>query len=238
MLMAGIPENIGKPRKYTSNFEVSVTLLQRKDGMLKILKSKEVKKEFYFVGNREHIRTEEELLCINKEEADLAFKQCKKEIIDILLLSKGFHKYKTNAYVRLNTIGLLEYIDLQKERYGSKTFCVNFAVMPLYCENKYVVMSLGHRLGTYISGKDVWWDYASASIAKDSFLNVSTAIGKYVLPWFEQVSTEEGYRAELINMHNKKLANEWLQALDNIGNKEMLIQQSVVELNLPKKIQN
>ncbi len=33
-----------------------------------------------------------------------------------------FYRYKTNAYVRLNNIGLLEYIDLQKERYGSKTF--------------------------------------------------------------------------------------------------------------------
>lgn len=206
--------------------------------MLKIFKRKDIKKEFCFVGNREHIRTEEELLCINKEEADLAFKQCKKEIVDALLLSKGFYKYKTNAYVRLNTIGLLEYIDLQKERYGSKTFCVNFAVMPLYCENKYIVMSLGDRLGIYISGKDVWWDYASASIAKDSFFNVSTAIEKYVLPWFEHISTEEGYRTELENMQNKKLAKDWLQALDNTENKELFIQQSVLELNLPKKIQS
>ena len=206
--------------------------------MLKFFKRKDAKKEFCFVGNRKHIRAEDELLCINKEEADLAFKQCKKKYVDVLLLSKGFCKYKTNAYVRLNTIGLLEYVDLQKERHGSKTFCVNFAVMPLYCENKYIVMSLGDRLGTYISGRDVWWDYASESIAKDSFLNVSTAIEKYVLSWFEQVSTEEGYRAELKNMRNKKLAKDWIKALDNIENKEIIIQQSVLELNLPKKIQS
>ncbi len=207
--------------------------------MLKILKKKEVKKEFCFVGNRQHIRTEEELLLVNKEEADLAFKQYKKDLIDSLLLSNGFYKYKTNSYVRLNSIGLLEYIDLQKERYGSKTFCVNFAVMPLYCENKYVVMSLGYRLGTYISGKDVWWDYASESIAKNSFLNVSTAIEQYIFPWFEQVSTEDGYRSMLLKTtHNKKLAKDWIDAMENIQDKQTLIRQNIVELKLPKKIQN
>ena len=40
------------------------------------------RKAFCFVGNRQYIRTEEELLLINKEQADLAFKQYKKEIID------------------------------------------------------------------------------------------------------------------------------------------------------------
>lgn len=59
---------------------------------------------------------------VNKEEADLAFKQYKKEIIDSLLLSNGFYKYKTNAYVRLNGIGLLEYIDLQKKDMVQKHF--------------------------------------------------------------------------------------------------------------------
>lgn len=205
--------------------------------MLKILKIKQTKNEFCFVGNRQHLRTEEELLQIDKEKADIAFKQYKKEIIDSLLLSNGFYKYRTNAYVRLNNIGLLEYIDLQKERYGSKTFCVNFAVMPLYCEYKYIVITFGDRLGTYISGKDVWWDYASENIAKDSFSNVSIAIEQYILPWFEQVSTEDGYRTKLLNIHNKKFAKEWLDALDNINDKEALIQQSITELKLPKKIQ-
>lgn len=204
---------------------------------MEIFKMKQAKKEFCFVGNRQHIRTEEELLLINKEEADMAFKKCKKEIIDGLLLSKGFCKYKANSYVRLNNIGLLEYIDLQKERYGSKTFCVNFSAMPLYCESKYIVISLGHRLGIYISGKDMWWDYASENIAKDSFTNVSVAIEKYILPWFEQISNEDGYRKALLNIHNKKLAKEWLDAMENIEDKETLIRQNVEELKLPKKMQ-
>jgi len=204
--------------------------------MLNIFKKRQNKKEFCFIGTRQHLRTEEEMSHVNKEEADLAFRRYKKEIVDDLLLGKGFYKYKTNAYVRLNNIGLLEYIDLQKERYGSKTFCVNFSVMPLYCESKYIVMSLGHRLGTYISGEDAWWDYASENIAKESFTNVSMAIEQYVLPWFEKASTEEGYRVELLNMCNKKIATQWLDALENIEDKEMLIWQSIVELKLPKKI--
>lgn len=204
--------------------------------MFDILKKKHNKKDFCFVGNRPHLRTEEEISLVNKQEADLAFKRYKKEMIDDLLLGNGFCKYKTNAYVRLNNIGLLEYIDLQKERYGSKTFCVNFAAMPLYCVNKYIIVSLGCRLGTYISGKDVWWDYASENVAKASFENVSVAIEKYVFPWFEEVSTEDGYRAKLQKIHNKKLVEDWLDALVSIQDKETLIQQNIVELKLPKKI--
>jgi len=204
--------------------------------MFDIFKKKHNKKNFRFVGNRPHLRTEEEMSLVNKEEADLVFKRYKKEIIDDLLLSNGFCKYKTNAYVRLNSIGLLEYIDLQKERYGSKTFCVNFAAMPLYCVNKYIIVSLGGRLGTYISGKDVWWDYASENVAKTSFENVSTALENYIFPWFEEVSTEEGYRDKLKNLDSKKLATEWLDALENIQDKETLIQRNIVGLRLPKKV--
>lgn len=194
------------------------------------------REEFCFVGNRQHIRTEKELELINKEEADFAFKRYKKEIIDCLLCSNGFYKYKANAYVRLNKIGLLEYIDLQKERYGSKTFTVNFAAMPLYCEKKYIVLSLGERLGKYISGKDIWWDYASNDIAKASFENVSIAIKKYIFSWFEEVSTEEGYKGKLSALYNQKLAKEWLDAMEHVDDKESLIRQSIVELKLPTKM--
>lgn len=212
--------------------------------MLKIFKRcnrknparKEAEGEFRFVGSRIHIRTEDEMLRIDKEEADLAFKRCKKEILDTLLLGKGFCKYKTNAYARINAIGLLEYIDLQKESHGSKTFCVNFAAMPLYCEKEHVVLDLGNRLGSYICGIDVWWDYAGADIAKESFSNVAAAIEKYVLPWFAQLATEEGYRAELANMYNKKVAESWLQALENTEDRERRIEQGAEKLRLPKKI--
>ena len=204
--------------------------------MLGVFKKRQNREEFCFIGNRQHIRTEEELLLVDKEEADSAFKRYKKDIIDSFLLANGFYKYKTNSYVRRNSIGLLEYIDLQKERYGSKTFCVNFAVMPLYCESEYIVTSLGHRLGTYISGKDVWWDYASENIAKASFDNVKVAIEKYILTWFDEVSTEEGYRSKLQSIHNKKLAEKWIDAMENRSDRDALIQRSITKLKLPKKI--
>lgn len=66
--------------------------------MFKIFQKKPTKSNFSFAGNRPHIRVENELAGINKEEADNAFKQCKKEFIDTLLLSHGFCKYKTRAY--------------------------------------------------------------------------------------------------------------------------------------------
>lgn len=207
--------------------------------MLKIFsmfKSKQVNKEFCFVGNRPMSRTLEEMQLVNKKEADLAFLQYKKEIIDTLLFDNGFLKYKTRAYVRINRIGLLEYIDLQKERYGSKTFCVNFSVIPLYCDCKCINSSIDYRLGMYISGKDVWWDYGSEVIAKGSMKNVSIAIEAFVLPWFEKVSTVEGYKAELLKICSAERAEKWIDAMENIGNEE-LIQQSIEKLELPSKIQ-
>ncbi len=38
--------------------------------------------KFAFVGTRRHIRLDDEMALINKEEADNAFKKYKKEIID------------------------------------------------------------------------------------------------------------------------------------------------------------
>ena len=205
--------------------------------MFEIFKKKPPKQVFRLVGNRRTFRSPEEIQKINKDEADSAFTRYKKEIIDALLLSYGFHKYKTRAYVRLNRIGLLEYIDLQKERYGSKTFCVNFSAMPLYCDKTHLDFSLGYRLGFFISGKDVWWDYASDRVAEASFRNVAAAIEQYVLPWFEEVSNEDGYRAKLRSLHNKTRANECLNAMDTTEDKESRIQESILELGLPKKME-
>lgn len=70
--------------------------------MFEIFKKKPPKQEFRLVGNRRTFRSPEEIQKINKDEkdeADSAFTRYKKEIIDALLLSYGFHKYKTRAYV-------------------------------------------------------------------------------------------------------------------------------------------
>lgn len=195
-------------------------------------------KNFKLIGSGRTLRSDEEMLLIDKEAADNAFKKYKKEILDLFLIQCGFLKYKTNAYVRLNKIGLLEYIDIQKERYGSKTFCINFAIMPLYCPLDYIVIGLGDRLGKYITGKDFWWDYADDDAAKKSFQNVEDAIKYYLLPWFESFSDENNYKQKLLDDSGKfnGYPNRiWLDALNNT-NKELIIQENINRLKLPKKI--
>lgn len=192
------------------------------------------KEDFTFVGNRPHLRLDEEMALIHKELADTAFKKYKKEILDRLLLENGFFRWKSSAYVRRNDIWLLEFIDLQKERYGSKTFCVNFAVMPLYCGRSYITTHLGGRLGTYISGKDVWWDYCNETIAKQSFQNAADAIAKFVFPYFLELSSEEGYRKKLME-DKTKITAEWLEALE-AADKERLAQSGIIQLGLPRRL--
>ncbi len=198
-----------------------------------------MKNSFKFVGSGNVFRPEQEMALIDKEAADRAFKKYKKEILDEFLIKQGFLKWKTGAYVRLNQIGLLEYMDLQKERYGSKTFCVNFAIMPLYCPMDYIVMGLGHRLGGLISGKDFWWDFANDSCAKESFQNIVEAITIYLLPWFEQFHVEENYRKRLADDESKKFIGypnqDWREALDH-PDKASVIQENIDRLKLPKKL--
>ena len=176
-------------------------------------------------------RDDKEMLWLNGELADNAFKKYKKEILDVFMAQQGFSKWKTRAYVKLNPIGLLEYMDLQKERYGSKTFCVNFSVTPLYYGVNDIRMSLGDRLGAYISGKDFWWDYADSASAKASFQNVAEAIKLYLLPWFEYYSDESNYRQILSEYPDQT----WLEAFDS-QDKESIIEENINILKLPKKI--
>lgn len=197
--------------------------------------------QFKICGNRPHIRTDEEMLAVNKAAADKAFKK-HKEVLDEYLKSKGFLKYKTNAFVRKNDIDLLEYIDLQKERYGSKTFTVNYAIMPLYVPHDYIETGFGGRLGELINGRDIWWDYAVEEAAKISFQNVSGAIEIFLLPWFEKYSDEQHLRKELQkykkNSRHIRIGipykEEWLNAIDNRADRRAIIDSNIQKLKLPK----
>lgn len=198
--------------------------------------------KFMICGNRTHIRTDEEMLAVDKAIADKAFKKYR-AILEDYLTSQGFLKYKTSAYVRRNAIDLLEYIDLQKERYGSKTFTVNYSLMPLYVPHDYMVTGFGGRLGELIQGKDVWWDYATYDAAEASFQNVTRAIELFLLPWFEKYSDETYLRKEL--QKEKRYSrwtgkgssyknNEWLNAMDDRINKTEVIDGNIQKLKLPK----
>lgn len=203
-----------------------------------------MRKKFEISGNRTHIRTEEEMLTVNKAIADEAFKK-HKALLGKYLESQGFFKYKSNMYVRKNAIDLLEYIDLQKERYGSRTFTVNYSLMPLYVYHDYMVTGFGGRLGELINGRDVWWDYATDAAAEVSFHNVSKAIEIFLLPWFEKYSDEDCVRKELLK--DKKLSRrigtgvsykneEWLEAMDNGMDRKEIIDGNIQRLKLPKAL--
>lgn len=201
--------------------------------------------KFVIKGNRPHIRSEKEMLLIDKQVADQAFKKYKKDILDSYLLSKGFIKYKSNSYVRKNEIDVLEYVDLQKERYGSKTFTVNYAIMPLYVPHQYIVTGFGGRIGTMICNKDVWWDYADDSIAQMSFQNVADAIEQFLIPWFDEYVSEDILLKKLLDDKKKSEQTgrgipykneEWICALEDNGVRAKIISDNIETLKLPQKI--
>ena len=201
--------------------------------------------KFKLKGNRTHIRSEKEMLLVDKQVADEAFKKYKKDILDSYLLSKGFIKYKPNSYVRKNEIDVLEYVDLQKERYGSKTFTVNYAIMPLYVPHDYLVTGFGSRLGKLICDKDIWWDYANDSIAQVSFQNVADAMERFVVPWFDKYASEDALMKKLMEDKKKREQTglgipykneEWLNALEERGNRTEIILENIEKLKLPKKM--
>lgn len=197
-------------------------------------------KKFVLQGNRSCIRTEEEMLVVDKTTADAVYKKYSKELFAEYLTQQGFLKWKTNAYVRKNQIDLLEYIDLQKERYGSKTFTVNCAIMPLYVPTEYMVIGFGDRLGKFISEKDIWWDYATEEIAKLSFQNVVQAMQQFIMPWFQQFNDESSYRKQLKKDAKNSFcgydSNLWLESINQYEKREPIILENISKLKLPKKL--
>ena len=202
-------------------------------------------RKFILQGNvNGAIRSEEELVLIDKETADNAFKHQKKKL-DAFLQQRGFAKYKTNAYLRRNRLEVLEYIDLQKEQYGSKTFTVNYALISLYVTHSFLSFDLGDRLGKLICSKDVWWDYSNEHIAEISFDNIIEALESFLLPWFTEKESIESIRKELIKEQKKRENNGgrlsdnqriWLETIENNSWDEKIVLGNIETFKLPKKL--
>ena len=186
------------------------------------------------------MRSDDEMLSVDKLEADSAFKKYNKDILWKYLKEQGFYKRKTNSYVRRNDIDLLEYIDLQKECHGSKTFTVNCALMPLYVPTEYMVIGFGNRLGELITSKDIWWDYSNDDIARKSFQNITDAIEQFALPWFQHFNNETAYKKQLKKDARKSYYEydnkTWLDAVDMRHDREYVIAENVKRLKLPQKL--
>ena len=187
------------------------------------------------------IRSDEDMKKIDKNLADSAFKQQKKKL-DIFMKERGFVKYKTNAYIRRNEINVLEYIDLQKEQHGSKTFTVNYALISLYVPRDFLSFDLGDRLGKLICKKDVWWDYSDEMAARLSFQNVMRVIDELLLPWFDQKSSKNALKQELLREEKicKKyggrlsdIQQAWLNAIDSDADFSEIINKNIDIFKLP-----
>lgn len=190
------------------------------------------------------IRSDEEMKTIDKELADNVFKLQKKKM-DFFMQQKGFVKYKSNSYVRRNKLNVLEYINLQKERYGSKTFTVNYALISLYVPHSFLSFDLGDRLGVLICNKDIWWDYSNEQIAETSFQNVMDAIEMYLLPWFEERENKESLKRELLSEKKKREGyggrlsdnqQKWLDVVDSEDDFTEIVSSNIEIFKLPKKL--
>ncbi len=198
-------------------------------------------KNFEIKGDRSFLRTEDERQSIDKEEADRAFKLYKKQYLDTLLKSKGFLRYKTNAYVRRNQVDVLEYVDLQKEINGSRTFTVNYGLTALYIPRKFFSWDYNQRLGMLICQKDVWWDFANDTIAQVSFENVARAIEEFVIPWFDARSNDDSIKKMLLDDREEYgwsiYKQAWLEAIDHRCNLSETIEENIKLFRLPKSLQ-
>ena len=211
----------------------------------KIFEKSQAKEKFELKGNRSSLRMDNEMCSINKNEADNSFKLYKKQYIDTLLKSNGFYKYKTNAYIRRNKVDILEFIEFQKGRYGSRTFTVNCALTPLYIHYNFPDFISMERIGTLICNKDTWWDYANEKIAKVSFENVAKAIKEFVLPWFEVHSSDEAIKNMLLEEQDKRHKigwdlsvdqKTWLELVDHHNDCNQTIEDNIKLFGLPKSL--
>ena len=197
-------------------------------------------RKFELRGNRSFLRMDYERQSIDKDEADHAFKLYKKQYLDTLLKSRGFLKYKTNAYVRRNQIDVLEYIDLQKEKNGSRTFTINYGLTALYIPHGFINWDINERIGILICNKDIWWDFSNDTIAKVSFENVAKAIEEFVIPWFDAHSNDDSIKKMLLDEREKYgwsiYKQTWLEAIDHRSDLSETIEENIKLFGLPKSL--
>lgn len=192
---------------------------------------------FRLVGERSR-RTEAERETLDKAGADAAFRKGQRELYETVLRPEGFLRWRGAAFVRRSPEDWLEVIELQKERYGTRTFTVNCIVAPIFLPGAEPDMSFAERLGILAVGRDVWWDFAPDA-AEGSFQNVGEAIRRFGLPWF-QSQRGGGYRETLHREGDRPWAKRWLAAMDARG-KDILAERETIRencrrLRLPKSL--
>lgn len=174
---------------------------------------------------------------INKEEANDAFKKCKKEILDVFFAENGFYKYKTTAYVRLSESGVLQNVNLQKSQFDAAEFYVNYEVVPLYLPMKYLETGLDDRLDNYVED----WRYDDYEIARITFEDIREAVKTCLLPLFDEFCDGENFREMLLEDKDKEgpgyPCGRWLKALEcSEEERKAVILENIEKFKLPKKL--
>lgn len=195
--------------------------------------------KFKLKGTRKYFRSDLEMQRLDREAADEAYKE-KKKILDDYMISKGFFKHKTNTYIRLNKINVLESINLQKERYGSRTFTVNILLMPMYLPQDSVPFG-GERISYFIGSPDVWWDFGDCKAAETSFRNIVEAVDRFVMPWFEKTSDPECLK-NMVQEHKvpgqftRNDYIKWNEVFDSYMELDNVVAENVERMKLPKAV--
>ena len=195
--------------------------------------------KFKLKGTRKYFRSDLEMQRLDREAADEAYKE-KKKILDDYMISKGFFKHKTNTYIRLNKINVLESINLQKERYGSRTFTVNILLMPMYLPQDSVPFG-GERISYFIGSPDVWWDFGDSKAAETSFKNIVEAVDRFVMPWFEKTSDPECLK-NMVQEHKvpgqftRNDYIKWNEIFDSYMELDNVVAENVERMKLPKAV--
>ncbi|MBR4915325.1 MAG: DUF4304 domain-containing protein [Clostridiales bacterium] len=195
--------------------------------------------KFKLKGTRKYFRSDLEMQRLDREAADEAYKE-KKKILDDYMISKGFFKHKTNTYIRLNKINVLESVNLQKERYGSRTFTVNILLMPMYLPQDSVPFG-GERISYFIGSPDVWWDFGDSKAAETSFENIVEAVDRFVMPWFEKTSDPECLKS-MVQEHKVpgQFTNndyiKWNEVFDSYNDQDDVVLENISRMKLPKAL--
>lgn len=195
--------------------------------------------KFKLKGTRKYFRSDLEMQRLDREAADEAYKE-KKKILDDYMISKGFFKHKTNTYIRLNKINVLESINLQKERYGSRTFTVNILLMPMYLPQDSVPFG-GERISYFIGSPDVWWDFGDSKAAETSFKNIVEAVDRFVMPWFEKTSDPECLKSmvqdhKVPGQFTRNDYIKWNEVFDSYMELDNVVAENVERMKLPKAV--
>lgn len=123
--------------------------------------------------------------------------KCIKENIKDTMKEMGF-KVKGQSYIRIINNQIYQVINFQRSVSGNR-FTVNIGILPI-CSNEVSFINPFLRIGDFISGIDVWYDYS-----EDSVQEVVDVINENVLPVLKTLTTYEEFYLDIESSLDNKL---------------------------------